>query len=144
MRRLAWFVIIVLIIVAGVSIACAYDEGTKIWIVNGLTRIGGVVWTSVSAGWGNLAAFVGTSGVYFLIYTIGILFVGGILFYSLVPKVKGSSKLAILPKRQVTPTMSTVTASTPVGATTRPDPAIKEAEEMLMEGLEEEGETKKK
>ena len=69
MRKLVWFIIIVLLILTGVSVACAYSPTVKDTVVGGLTGIGGLVWVSISNGWTNLASIAGANGTNFLIST---------------------------------------------------------------------------
>ena len=103
MRKLVWFVIILLLIVAGISVACAYSPGIKNTVVNGLTGVGGIVWVSLSTGWSNLATTVGASGTYFLLYTCVALLFGGILFVVL-NRAKKAGKIPLMKKSS--PTLS--------------------------------------
>ena len=104
MRKLVWFVIILLLIVASISVACAYSPGIKNMVVTGLTGVGGAVWVSLSTGWSNIATTVGASGTYFLLYTCAALLFGGILFVVL-NRAKKAGKIPLIKKiPSVTPT----------------------------------------
>lgn len=128
MRKLAWFVIIVFATVLAVAIGCAADDSFKASVIAVLTGISGPIYVTASTGWSNFATVIGTSGTYFLIYTIGILITGGIVFVALT-HIKDSGKLPSLRKTSSPSVGSSGIGApignpiTPAGATTRPETA---------------------
>ena len=122
MSKKLWFVIILLLIVAGVSAACAYSPDVKSTVAGGLQGIGGSIWVSLSTGWSNLATAVGASGTYFLLYTCAALLFGGILFVVL-NRARNAGKIPLMnkPAPKMLGTSTSTYSSTPLGATTRPE-----------------------
>jgi hypothetical protein len=96
MRKLVWFIIFVLLIVSGVSAACAYSEGVKETVVGGLAGVGGIVWVSISGAWSKFVTVIATP-TNMVIYTCSLIVVGGVLFIFL-NKAKQSGKLPLTKK----------------------------------------------
>jgi hypothetical protein len=83
LRKLAWFVAILLVISLAIAIACAASPDVKFVVVNFFVGVGGEIWIRISTGWSGLASTIGSSGTYFFAWTVGILVLGSITWITL-------------------------------------------------------------
>jgi hypothetical protein len=129
MRKLAWFVAIVLLISLAIAIAAHISEDFKIAVVYVLTAIGGTVWITASGAWSNFAMIIGSSGTYFFIFTILVLIVGWQLLGRTLTLVRNQTPFKKKQTGAETPEQTTfsteVRSTTPANATSRPVAEIK-------------------
>lgn len=96
MRKLAWFVLIIFTSIFAIAVVCAIDpNNTGKMVSNFLKGLGGTIWITLSNSWINLGKTAGSTGTYFLIYTIGVLMLGGIMWIALT---KAKKKLPSIKK----------------------------------------------
>ena len=70
METKAWIIFIIAIAVIVVLMVAVIDPGFKDGLVTSLSGIGGSVWTGAYNGWNSFALTVGSSGLYFLVFSI--------------------------------------------------------------------------
>jgi len=77
-------IIITFLTVLGLAIGAAADEGFKTTLVNGLTVVGGTVFTAAQGAWQQILILASANGTTFLIYTLVMIAVGGIFWVAVV------------------------------------------------------------
>jgi hypothetical protein len=100
MSKKAWFLFLILLGLLGIACYAAYDAGFKTTLINGLTSVGGTVWITLSGAWSDFALLVGSSGTYFLIFTIVMIIVGWQFFGRIFSLVR--NKIPLGKKKAVT------------------------------------------
>jgi len=72
MRKLVWFFVILFVAVCAVSLAAFISEPVYLAVSGTLSSVLGTAWTVITGAWASLGLFMGSTGHYFLAWTVGV------------------------------------------------------------------------
>jgi len=72
MRKLVWLFVILFIALCVVSFASFLFPPVYVAVSGTLSSVGGTVWTAITGAWASLGIFMGSTGHYFLAWTVGV------------------------------------------------------------------------
>ena len=73
MRKAVWFFAILFIIVCAVSFACFLSPPIYEAVSGAFRAAGGGIWATITNAWASLGLFMGSTGHYFLAWTVGVM-----------------------------------------------------------------------
>lgn len=126
MRKLAYFVLMVLAIVSTWAVAAWLSPAVKSGSEGLFKAILGTGWTLISGAWTNLLTIVSANGTNFLIYTLGVLIFAGFFWIGMAklwakrPKIFGRVEQGVSSAGSSLASATGIRSTTPAGATTRP------------------------